>query len=164
MAPVFKIGGHVEVRDGVWKKLYSMVKDLDKKYVKVGIMSDRGGQEVEEGSNLTMLELGMIHQFGSEKANIPARYWLTTYFESKPDEVSAKVSELARAVVMNKVDVRRGLELLGLWATAQVKKTITTGEHLPPPLSPVTIARKGSDRPLVDTGRFVNSITHEVVE
>lgn len=162
--PVFRIGGHVEVQDGVWKKLYSMVKDLDKKYVKVGILSDKGGQEVEEGSDLTMLDLGVIHQFGTEDGRVPARYWLTTYFESKPDEVSAKVSELAKAVVMNKVDVRRGLELLGLWATAQVKKTITAGEPLPPPNAPITIARKGSDRPLVDTGRFVNSIAHEVVE
>lgn len=164
MGASVRVRGQVHVKDGVFQKLRARVKDLDKKYVKVGILSNRGGDERTEDGEFTMVELGLVHQFGSEKANIPAREWLTVYFEKNPDEVNAKVSELAKAIVMDKVDVRKGLELLGMWASAQVKKNITAGEHLAPPLADSTVARKGSDRPLVDTGRFVGSIVHEVVE
>jgi hypothetical protein len=33
-----------------------------------------------------------------------------------------------------------------------------------PPLSPVTIARKGFSKPLIDTSHMLNSITYEVEE
>ena len=49
------------------------------------------------------------------------------------------------------------LNTLGAKAAADVKNTIRQG--IPPPNSPETIRRKGSSRPLIDTGQLINAIT-----
>lgn len=57
--------------------------------------------------------------------------------------------------------VERGLRRMGLRMAADHKRTIR--ETVPPPNAPSTIQRKGSSKPLVDTGQMLNSIRAEVV-
>jgi hypothetical protein len=47
-----------------------------------------------------------------------------------------------------------------LRAQAAVKNKVVTGPF--EPNKPATIARKGSDRPLIDTAQLLNSITYVV--
>ena len=71
-------------------------------------------------------------------------------------------AKIGAAIFAGRMDPRRGLELLGAFAAAEVKKTITAGAGVPPPNAPSTIAKKGSDRPLVDTGRLLGAIQWEI--
>ncbi|RLI81339.1 hypothetical protein DRP04_06355 [Archaeoglobales archaeon] len=56
----------------------------------------------------------------------------------------------------------RILRLAGAFLEGKVKETIQQGRQDWPPLKPSTIKRKGSDKPLIDTGKLLNSITHKV--
>ena len=150
--------------DKEWRRILGDVRELAKARVQVGILASKGGNEVHDGeSGLTMIEILAIHEFGSPAANIPARAPLRTTFVRKQRELGELCAKASTAV-MGGMKPRRALEIVGIWASTEVKKTITAEEHLEPALKPATVARKGSDRPLVDTGRLVNAITYEVIE
>ncbi len=142
--------------------ILASVKKMDKAYVKVGVLASKGGDAKHADTDLTMVELMAVHEFGSVDGRIPDRAPIRLTFETTEEEFKPFIANLAKQVVTNGMPVEKALALLGQKGAAEVKKTITQSD-LPPPLSPVTIARKGSDRPLVDTGQLVNSVTYEVV-
>ena len=53
------------------------------------------------------------------------------------------------------------LHQLGNWYRDVQRAHIRNGNWVPN--APATIRRKGSDRPLIDTGQLVNSVEYEVV-
>ncbi len=57
---------------------------------------------------------------------------------------------------------RRGLTQACLVIESEAKAAIGTYRYNWPRLSPATVARKGADTPLLQTGQMRDSITHEV--
>ena len=147
--------------DRVFQGILKSVKRMDKMHVKVGVLSSKGGSAKHDNSAFTLVELMAIHEFGSADGTIPDRAPIRLTFETNQKEMAAFIAPLARQVITNGMPVERALGLLGIKGVAEIKKTITQSD-LPPPLKPATIARKGSDRPLVDTGQLINSIQYEV--
>ena len=147
--------------DRVFQGILKSVKRMDKMHVKVGVLSSKGGDATHTGSKFSLVELMAIHEFGSEDGTIPDRAPIRITFETNHDEMAAFIAPLTRQVITNGMSVERALGLLGAKGVAEIKKTITQSD-LPPPLKPATIARKGSDRPLVDTGQLINSIQFEI--
>jgi hypothetical protein len=128
---------------------------------------------------ISAVELAAIHEFGSPRAGVPQRSFIRRTFEQNREEVAKKIAELASQFVFSRTrstlrslafwkrqkprpSAARALGRLGAWGATLVKKTITTGAGVPPPNAPATIERKGSRRPLVDTGRLLGAITWEV--
>jgi phage gpG-like protein len=56
----------------------------------------------------------------------------------------------------------QGLRRAAAYLEGEIKKTITAGRSEWKPLKPATIRRKGSSKPLIDTGKLRASITHRV--
>lgn len=54
------------------------------------------------------------------------------------------------------------LRKAGAFLEGKIKEKITHSDPSWPPLKPETVKRKGSSKPLIDTGRLRNSITHKV--
>ena len=54
------------------------------------------------------------------------------------------------------------LRVAGAFLEGRIKEKITEGDPDWPPLRPETIKRKGSSKPLIDTGKLRASITHKV--
>ena len=69
---------------------------------------------------------------------------------------------LAGLLVSNDYDVSRALALMGTGIAGQLREAIQATDS--PALAPATIARKGFDKPLIDTGHLFNSVDYEVVE
>ena len=109
-----------------------------------------------------MVELAAIHEYGAPKAGIPERSFIRRTFNEKQKQLKSVVGKLATDVVEREKSVESALDQLGAWGAAQVKNTITRGKGVPPPNAPETVAKKGSSRPLVDTGRLVDAIQWEV--
>lgn len=150
--------------DKEWRRILGDVRELAQMRVQIGILASKGGNEPhDEESELTMIEILAIHEFGSPAANIPERAPIRTTFVRKQDEL-VEICAKASTAVMGGMKPRRALEIVGIWGSTEVKKTITADAHLEPPLKPATVAKKGSSRPLVDTGRLVNAITYEVID
>lgn len=134
-------------------------------HVQVGVLSDKGGSEPHDGDTkdpITLVELAAIHEFGAPEAGIPERSFLRSTFIDKRAQLEEFVAKLTQAVYKGRVAPQQALGLLGEWASSQVRATIKSGPHIPPPLKPATVARKGSTRPLVDTSQLANSVTYLV--
>lgn len=149
-----------------WQKLRERMNESASKHphVNVGVLADKGGDAVHEnehGDEITLVELAAVHEFGT--ATVPERSFIRRTFEEKKAELARIIKTLAGKVVKGTLTEDKALELLGQWAAAEVKKTITQHD-IPPPLADETVARKGSSKPLVDTGQLLNAITYQVHE
>lgn len=152
--------GQVKVDDHVFRELREKIRGIGKAYVKVGVLESAGSADAGDG--LTMAELAAIHEYGAPRANIPARSFIrNTFLDSDGAESLKKfMFRTAKGLIQEKLDVQQALNQLGAFAQSMIKNRIKA--HIPPPLKPATVKRKGSSTPLVDTGQLINSITWEV--
>lgn len=148
--------------DHGWKKLMQVLAQAKsgETYVKVGVIGT-AAQSAHEG--ISNVELAAVHEFGSPDRGIPERSFIRSTYDEKRDAWTALLKKALRGVYEGKVSLEQALSMVGLRAEADIKRHVTSGVGIPPPLKPATIARKGSSRPLVDTGRMINSVSHEVV-
>jgi len=70
-----------------------------------------------------------------------------------------KIPELLNALPKEKEQI---LRKAGAFLEGAIKQKITEGDPSWPPLKPETIKRKGSSKPLINTGKLRASITHKV--
>ncbi len=97
-----------------------------------------------------------------KKIRIPER----SYLRSSVDENRSRINEFVSArfsdFLDGKMSVPKALNLIGLMFSSLVQMKITRGGKGWPPNSAFTKWRKKSSRPLIDTGRLRQSITHEI--
>ena len=148
-------------RDNGFEAFFEGLEDLDSIRVKVGIQGSEAA-EIRAGG-ISMVRLGITHEFGAPRANIPQR----SFLRSTGDANRAKYARLQEGIVRRlgknpkAIDVRRELFRLGEIVRADVIKTIKA--RIAPPLKAATIARKkGDDIPLIETGQLINSISSVV--
>ncbi len=144
----------------IWDQLVKKIGEAANRHVKVGVLASKGGLADHDG--ITMVELAAIHEFGSPAANIPERSFIRKTFILRRKELAEMTRKLAKQIITKDMPVDKALDILGAWGAAQVKKTVTTGDEIRPPLKKATIDRKGSSRPLIDTDRLINSVQWEV--
>ena len=98
-----------------------------------------------------------IQNFGAPARGIPPRPFFTNMVADKSDGWGPALGRILEA---NGDDVPAALALMGEGIAGQLREAITTfqGE----PLSPATVASKGFDKALVDTGVMLQSVAYEV--
>jgi hypothetical protein len=108
-------------------------------------------------------KIAMIHEYGAPRANIPERSFIRSTVAERKTEMQSVMARVVRALIAKQIDRTRALSLIGAWLQGAIKAQITVnGTFLP--LAVATIRRKGSDKPLIDTGQLVNSITFVIVD
>lgn len=126
--------------------------------VKVGLPKGSG---THGPSGKAVVELGAIHEFGSSDGRIPERSFLRGTMKKKRKAHNEIIRKLARSITLGKGTPENALNKLGARVSADVKETIANGVQ--PPNAPSTVRRKGSSKPLVDTGALRQAITWQVV-
>lgn len=159
----------VTLNDSVWRKLKRQLRLAERAHVRVGVLAAKGGGKPTADGSATMTEIAAIHELGAPSVGIDERSFIRRTFREKEKELAAVTAGLAKRMFkavnqhVGVMGIERALNTLGAWGATEVKKTIAEGKHIPPPLSAETKERKGSDRPLVDTGRLVQSIQWQVM-
>ena len=145
------------------KKLF---EETDTKYIKVGILASTNARQEGELNNA---EIGFIQEFGRmENPHIPARSFLRMPLRQhlkEKIEKSKTFSEesINKAIESGKADYL--VKQLGLLAEQIILEAFeTSGDGKWAPNAPYTIAMKGSNKPLIDTGELRKSITSKVVK
>lgn len=166
--------------DRGWSKLKGALSSLrsGESYVKAGVFGVAGskrrasaedfesraaGGKLKHNTGISNVELATIHEFGAPSAGVPERSFIRSSFEKNRAAYEAALKTLMARVYSNELTIPKALRILGLKMSADMKKGITENAGIPPPNAPSTIEKKGSSRPLVDTGRLVGSITSAVV-
>jgi hypothetical protein len=114
------------------------------------------GERRDDGTDL--VTVAAVNEFGAPKKKIPER----SFIRSATDEQRPKVERMKRRILEKLVDrtsnIRIELGELGAWMKAQIQNKIVRLKM--PPNAPSTIAKKGSENPLVDKGQLHQSIRH----
>lgn len=139
---------------GIQQVQNELAKEL-KKYkeapsVVVGIRGEAG---TVDGGDITMAQLGAIHEFGTPA--IPERPFLVPGVElAEPNITKAVIKYLPND------GIEKTLGKVGQIAQSSVQNYMV--DLKTPPNAPSTIAKKKSSNPLIDTGALVGSITYAV--
>jgi len=106
------------------------------------------------------------HEYGAPSINLPERSFLRLTFRKGADELEKMTTKIFNRFLEGQLSPKQALELLGEWGIQAVRKTIRDQPEEWPPLSPVTIARKGykKDKILIDTGELINSIAYKIAK
>lgn len=130
--------------------------------VRVGILDDAPKSAGEDGnaSPYTLLEVAAVHEFGAPDAGIPQRSFIRSTVDAKAPEIAAVQHAVAVRVLKGQTPIEDGLNQIGAKVASFVQGTISAG--VLPALKPETVERKGSSKPLVDTGQLRAAITWKV--
>ncbi len=121
----------------------------------IGVLSGAGGKgdHAHGKARISVAELAAIHEFG---LGVPERSFLRGWLAEKGANVGEALVRLTKRHGPGPI----ALELWGQWAAGSIQQRIA--KQIPPPLAKVTIDRKGSSIPLIDTGQLRSSITYRV--
>jgi len=147
--------------DRGWESIKRRVFGLRGASVVAGLVAGQGGDKAHEESDLTIAEIGIVHEFGSRKAHIPERSWMRST-EAERRRVWFKLVEegLGEMLTPKGPTIEQLLTPVGLIMESDLKRKITSLQT--PPLAESTKRRKGSSNPLIDTGAMRNSVTWEI--
>lgn len=118
------------------------------------------GKSEADGTPVAMI--AAVHEFGSPERGIPERSFLRSGMRENGEKyVRLNKVNLVR-ILRGQLTVEQALGQLGEMAKGDVQQKIRSGDFAP--LKPATVNRKGSSKPLVDTGQMVQSVTYELGE
>lgn len=159
----------VKVIDRGWNGIKQRMESLHGAgaVVKVGVQGPQAAAN-HQHSRLTVAQIATVHEFGKTihqpKMNrtivIPERSFLRATIDQYQEAIARRQVLLTQGYLLGKFDLRSSLELLGQYVVGLVKQRIADGIN--PENRPSTIARKGSSKPLIDTGQLRNSVTYKV--
>lgn len=138
--------------------------DLTKVDALVGIPQATTRRRRDDATNA---ELMFIHSHGSPARNIPMRKSIEPAIaaEGNRQAIAAELKEAAIAKLHdNDLDAIAHLKRAGLIAANASKAWFTDPRNHWAPNTPETIRRKGSNRPLIDTGALRAAIVYVIRE
>ena len=129
-------------------------------HVNVGLVGEDGQQEHGD-SDLTVEEIGLINEFGSDDGHVPARSFLrSTLVWSNRKTVLNQLAQASRRVIFQGSNWAQALVPVGEWGAAEVRKTIAAG--VLPANAPETVERKGHGLTLRESFLLSASIDYEI--
>jgi hypothetical protein len=110
--------------------------------------------------SVSLAMVAAVHEFGSPEQGIPERSFLRGGIRRATPKLNAVNIDSLRKVLLGKMTIEQAVEKLGVVAAGEVKREFVVGTFVPN--KPATIARKGSSRPLIDTGSLRQAVTYVV--
>lgn len=134
------------------KKLAAFIKHAESEQLNVGFIN---GATYPDGEQVATVAFS--NEFGTQK--IPSRPFFRSMIAKEKSTWSGKVT---KALKFTHYDAKRSMEFLGIDVEGALRQSIIDTNE--PPNSAETIARKGFNKPLIDTSLMIKSITSEVVQ
>lgn len=127
-------------------KVLAAIQKLASQEVLVGIPSTEAERsDDDQGAPLNNAQLGYIHEYGSPKANIPARPFLESGVEDQRASITNHLQTAAKAALNGQGEkVELSLNAAGLIASTGARNKLNSGEFAP--LSPSTIRNRHKSR------------------
>lgn len=130
------------------ERLNKMIQELSKRRLGVGI---RVGEHFEDdGTDVALVALA--NEFGTDK--IPAR----PFMSQTVDNHGGEINKIILGAFAKKNDADDIMKRIGEQIADLMVAEIESGNFAPN--APSTIARKGSDKPLIDTQTMMNSVEY----
>ena len=139
---------------GLWNRIKRVARDYTTK-VEVGYF----GNQTHSGKRpITMKTLASFHEYGTRK--MPARPFIRPALKQNRMKYLKLAGKQITPCILGRQTTSNVWHLLGAEAVKDVQDYMINGTFAP--LKPATIKRKGSSKPLIDTGQLRQSITYKV--
>ncbi len=135
-------------RDKGAKAVTKAIESTKALVLTVGVHADAGGENLENAER---------HEFG---LGVPQRSFIGSYADANEATIVARMGKAVAAGLKGTGNPRQNLEALALKCAGEVQEKIAAG--IDPPNAISTIMKKGSSKPLIDTGQLRSSITGKV--
>ena len=150
------MGARVRINlTGEGRRFEQMLRELQDKKVRIGFQ--RGEASEEDGTDIC--DIAMWNELGTEHA--PSRPFLRKSIDENIAEINSflqsKKEDFLRGVSAEQI-----LKEIGIFQKDLIQEKITEGSYVPNAVS--TIMRKGSDHPLIDTGRMRQSVNYVILQ
>ncbi len=127
-------------------------------HVDVGVVGDRAAEAYEGDEGVTVAQVAEWAELGLGQ---PMRSWLRGWVDENGPAIEARIRTEVRAYAIDgRGDQRKALERIGAWMVGEIRKRIAAG--IDPPNAQSTIDKKGSSKPLIDSGQFRSALTSRV--
>ena len=157
---VFEFLAEVRETDKQLQAVQKSIKELKKIDVLVGVPQEEAGREQ---NGITNAELLYIHTNGSPANNIPPRPIVDPAIQDSKEEIGTLLKEAILKALEGDTDgAMAGMERAGTQGENAVKGWFTNPKNNWAENAESTKKRKGTSKPLIDTGQLRKSITHVV--
>lgn len=147
----------VRVIDKGWERIQEELKKIHGSTVKVGYPEEKA-QDHEGGIDIAAL--ATIHEYGTE--HIPARPFMSQAFDKNRTKINNLIQSEYGSILEGKSSVYDALQKIGILGVKTIQEVFRSGGFAA--IKPATIARKGSSKPLIDTGQLRQSADFEIIE
>ncbi|WP_320972294.1 hypothetical protein [Enterocloster bolteae] len=134
------------------RKLKKMLKELAELQVRVGFQH---GENTENG--VDMCDIAAFNELGTE--NSPSRPFLRKSVDENQEKINAFLQG-TKADLLSGKSAEMVLKEIGIFQKDLVQEKITEGSYAPNAES--TIRRKGSNKPLIDSGKMRQSVNYVI--
>ena len=105
-----------------------------------------------------LVDIAIWNELGTDK--IPARPFLGQTVDQHGGEIQQISAEMVQKICKGQLDAQSAFKKIGVVTVGYVQDQITNGEF--EPNAPMTVQRKGSDHPLIDTGQLRRGISYVI--
>lgn len=145
----------VEDRDLGWDNIKKDLKKLGKMGVKVGIVEGSG-----EHDGVSVAEYAAYNEEGTK--HIPSRPFIRSWVDNNQEQINKVMDSVYGKVLNGEMSAEDAVKRIGAFGQSGIRENIAKGDFKPN--DPKTVKRKGSSKPLIDSGTMRNSIRYEVVK
>jgi hypothetical protein len=150
------------------RRLEKLLRKTEKhSHVAVGILQD------EDHDGFSMIDLAMVHEYGSRKRKIPERSFIRSTCDAKRKEHVDLIRKFQWQILLGRITAKQALTQLGEVVEKDMVQTINNG--IQPDIAESTKKAKIRSlkkqrkklsgigfKPLIESGNLKGSITHEI--
>lgn len=135
------------------RRFENLLRELAEKEVRIGFQ--KGAATEDDGTDIC--DVAMWNELGT--VNIPSRPFLRNSVDENENKIKSFLKSKKNDIV-NGVSAEQILKEIGLFQKNLIQEKITEGDFTPN--APSTIKKKGSSKPLIDTGRMRQSVNYVI--
>lgn len=138
------------------KRLEKLTTEMESKRIEIGFNQSSGSYK----GGPTVAEVAAWNEFGTEHS--PSRPFMRQTMKDYQEAISKYAGKALKTAAAEYGDIEPVLNKVGAYTKGKMKKEIRDGDW--EPNAPATIAKKGSSKPLIDSGRMRKSIVYVIKE
>lgn len=153
------MAGHDKItKDGA--RFRAEMNKLKKLQVRVGFQRGKNKAKDHDGndSEVDLCDVAMFNELGTSAS--PSRPFLRKSVDENADKINRFMKTQLQRIKNGDADAEDVMKAIGTFQKGLVQKKIRDGEF--EPNAPSTISKKGSSKPLIDTGHMRQSVNFVV--
>lgn len=135
------------------KRIMQELDELQNLLVNVGFQE---GQKYPDGTSL--VDVAAWNELGT--VNMPSRPFMRKSVDDNEEKIVKFLQAQVKDIISKGKTAKQAFEAIGVFQKGLVQETIVDGNF--EPNSPATIKKKGSSRPLIDTGVMRDSVNYVI--